>query len=204
MRSLSFVPCLSAVLVLAAANVAPAQIQLRGEVEASQVATCYYCPAVTSFVLHGSETPISSSSVNLAALVGQHVLLTGAWGGTATLPIFQITSAQVVNGDFSIHGNSSAGNTVRFITAANAGDLVANVVAMNAGALTLTNEATLLVNPSQAVVLDAGMANNGQYRSDLLIPNNPALVGVHFFGQGIVFPVAGAFFTTEPDARHVQ
>lgn len=194
-----------ATLCLGAAQPALAQIQIRGQVEAGQVSTCYYCPTVTSFVLHGSETPISSNTVNLSALVGQHVLLSGTWGGTPALPIFQVASAQVVTSDFSINGNSSIGNTVRFITNAATGDIVANVMAMNAGVMTLTSDATLLLNVNQAAVLDAGVVTTSQFRTDLAIPNVPSLIGMHFFGQGVVFPGGGgAFFTTEPDAKRVQ
>lgn len=194
-------------LFAALASVAAAQntIQIRGQVEAGQVSTCYYCPTVTNYVIHGSETPIRSSTIDFSTLLGQHVILTGTWGGTASVPVFDAVSAQVTTAQFSLNGNSSIGNTVRFIASAAVGDLVANVIAMNAGILTITPNTTLLLNVAQAAVLDAGIVTSGQFRTDLTIPNNPALVGLHFFGQAVVMPGNGAaMYATSPDAKRVQ
>lgn len=187
------------------AGAAAAQIQIRGQVEAGQVSTCYYCPTVTSFVIHGSETPIRSSSIDFSALVGQTCIFTGTWGGTAALPIFDVTAAQLTSSLFSIHGNSSLGNTVRFQTSAGTGDIALNLIGLNAGAFTLTDVATFLLNPSQSAVLGMGTSTNGTVRTDLVIPSTPALVGMHFFGQAVILPANGApFFTTEPDHKRVQ
>lgn len=182
-----------------------AQYQIRGEVEAGQVSTCYYCPTVTSYVIHGSETPITSSSVSLASYVGQHVILTGNWGTVGSLPIFDVTAVQATSSSFSINGNSSIGSTVHFTATAPSGDLVVNIISMNAGVVPLSSEATLLLNPGQLGILDAGFAANGQFETDLAIPSVPSLVGLHFFGQALILPASGApLFMSEPDAKRIH
>ena len=195
----------AAALLLASGVLAQPALHIRGQVEASQVSTCYYCPTITSFVLHGTETPIHSSTIDFNTLLGANVLLTGSWGGTPTVPVFEATAYQLISSQFSLNGNSSFGNTVRFNASAPSGDIVANLIALNAGVLTLSPDATFLLNPAQAAILDAGIATGGLFRTDFPIPNNPTLVGLHFFGQALVVPASGApMYTTEADSKRVQ
>lgn len=205
MRSL---PAQLSVTLLAAAlfvSQSRAQYQLHGEVEAGQVSTCYYCPTVTSYVIHGSETPITSTVVALDLWLGQHVVLTGDWGTIGGLPIFNVTAVQPSSSQFSINGNSSTGNTVHFTANAPTGDLVINTISLNAGVVPLSAEATLLLDPSQLGILAGGFATNGQFETDLTIPAIPSLVGLHFFGQAAILPAnGGPLTTTEPDAKRIH
>lgn len=196
---------LFATLSLAAISDARAQYELRGRVEAGQVSTCYYCPTITSYVIHASETPIRSNVIDLSLLLNQYVVLSGSWGGTAALPVFEVTGAQPTTSMFAINGNGSNGNTVRFTTHGPTGDLAVNLVALNAGVTPISASTTLLLAASQTVVLGLGPITGGTFRTDLAIPANPALVGLHLFGQALIAPANGsAFYMTEPDAKRIQ
>lgn len=182
-----------------------AQYELRGQVELNQVATCYYCPPVASYVVHGTETPLSSSTVTLANYADQHVLMTGAWTSIGGLAVFDVATIQPTSSSFTINGNSSIGNTIRWTASGSNGDLAINIASLDAGVTPLSATTTLLLAPGSAVILDFGPIQGGTLRTDFAIPSVPSLVGLHMFGQALILPTNGQpFYFTEPDRKRVQ
>ena len=73
-------------LSFAATSLLPAQtVTLRGELHDSLIGGCYYCPT-SHWVIKNSETPVTSSVVNLALFVNKQLALTGTWNATSKPP----------------------------------------------------------------------------------------------------------------------
>lgn len=187
------------------AAVAPAQFELRGQIEFNQAATCYYCPPITNWVIHGTETALTSSSVNFANYAGLEVVMTGSWTSSGGLPLFDVATIQTTSLSFQLSGNSSIGNTIRFEAFGANGDLAINLASLGAGATPLSSTTTLLLAPATTVVLGFDVISAGRVRTDFDIPSIPSLVGLHIFGQALILPASATpFFFTEPDAKRIQ
>jgi hypothetical protein len=185
----------------------PAQdVVIRGQIESGQAIGCYYCPSVTQFVIKGSETPVRSSTVSLGLFLSQNVVITGTWNHSLTSPIVDVTTIQLAPQLFTISGGSSIGSTLRFTASGTPGDLAINAAALGAGFTPIGNLSVFLLAPSASVVLGLGAVDgSGTFRSNLPIPSNPALVGLHLFGQALLVPANGnPFYATEPDVKRVQ
>ena len=197
----SFPLTLSALLLSATAQLLPAQVNVvaRGELADGQATGCYYCPGY-QYVIKFVGTQLQSSTVNLNLFINQYVELTGTWNGT----VLNVTSAQLTPETFSIGGNTSIGHTIRPTTMSTPGDLALNIAALGTTFLVPFADIALMMNPASAVILGAGITNgNGEFKSDIDLPNDPSIVGVRVFGQGIVFTPAGAIFSTNVDAKEV-
>jgi hypothetical protein len=188
-----------------AASLEAQSFVIRGQVESGQAVGCYYCPSATQFVIKGSETPIRSNSISLGTFLAQDVLITATWNGSHIAPILDVTSIQVTNQTFTISGNSSMGNTVRFTASGAAGDLAVNIASLGGSFTPIGGSAALLLDPNSAVVLGIGAVGGaGTFRTDLLIPTIPSLFGMHLFGQALIVPASGLFYMTNPDVKRVQ
>lgn len=198
---------LAATVAFAATALLPAQsIEIRGQIESGQAIGCYYCPSVTQFVIKGSETPVHSSTISLGMFLSQNVVITGTWNHSLTAPIVEVATIQLAPQLFTISGGSAIGSTLRFTASGTAGDLAINAAALGAGFTPLGNSSVFLLTPSASVVLGIGAVDaGGTFRSDLPLPGNPALIGLHLFGQAVLVPANGnPFYTTEPDVKRVQ
>lgn len=187
--------------VLAISALLPAQtVTMRGEVVDGRATGCYYCPG-SQYAIKWVGTRLDGSQVNLAPFLDQQCELTGNWNGNLTTPVVTVTSIRLLPDTFSITGNTRIGNRVRYNTAAIAGDLVANVLGFNRSFFPML-PLVFSLDPASAFVLGSGPAGgNGEFKSDLDIPNDTALVGLRIYGQGLVLPTLGVPYWTNPDTK---
>lgn len=190
--------------LLLPATLSAQTITVRGELGDGRATGCYYCPG-SRYVIKWSETQVDSSTINLALYLNQELMLTGTLGTNAGRPSIDVTAVQVVTETFSFSGQGRIGNRFRAGTQASPGDLAVNLFALNAGFVAAGGPLTLLLDPTATVVLGVGVANNnGEFKSDVDIPNVPALVGLHVFGQSLIVPQStGVPFTSNPDSKIV-
>lgn len=189
--------------------VLPAQsnsIEMRGQVEISLQGGCYYCPPISNYVIHGSETPIRSTTINLASYVGMDVKLSGTWTTSGSYPVVDVTGIQVVAPVLNISGNSRIGNTIRWIANGAPGDLAMHVLSLGASFVPLSGTTVFLLQPATMVVLGSGpIANNGSFQIDLPIPANSYLIGLHLFGQALIVPAnSTTFYFSNPETKRIQ
>lgn len=186
-------------LAAAPSLLAQTPVQIRCALADGRATGCYYCPGY-EFVIKFVGTQLQSPTVNLNLFQNQHVLLTGTWNGS----VVTVSAAQTIAESFSITGNGSIGNRFRFNTIAAPGDLAMNLAALGTAFLVPFADLAVMVNPASMVVMGLGTANgNGEFKSDLDIPNDPTLVGLRLFGQGVVAAPTGALYTTNLDAKEV-
>jgi hypothetical protein len=163
---------------------------------------CYYCPG-SQFTLKFVGIRLESATINLAQfeVSGTKVELTGNWDGT----IFHVSNAAIIPEMFSITGNSTLGSRVRWDAHGNAGDLAVNAASLGTHfMIPITNMATLL-DPATTVVLGIGMTSGtGEFRTDVNIPQNPALVGLRINGQAVFAPPSGPLYASNLDTTLVQ
>lgn len=190
----------SALLLATAALPAQSHVSLRCELADGQATGCYYCPGY-QYVIKFVGTQLLSSSVNLNLFVNSYVEIQGLWNGTSVT----VLSAQAATSDFSISGNGSIGNHFRYVTNGAPGEMAANLAALGAGFSTPIPDVALMLQPSTAVVMAIGAINGaGELRTDLDIPNDPTLVGLRLFGQGLVAQANGVLHATNVDAKEVR
>jgi hypothetical protein len=149
---------------------------------------------------------VRSTTISLGLFLSQNVVITGTWNHSLSNPIVDVATIQLAPQLFTIAGGSSIGSTLRFTASGTAGDLAVVAAALGAGFTPLGNTSVFLLAPSATVVLGIGaLDGSGTFRSNLPLPNNPAFVGLHLFGQALIAPANGApFYTTEPDVKRVQ
>ncbi len=190
---------LSALLLAASSLVAQTPVVARGEVTDGSAAGCYYCPGF-SHVIKFTGTQLASPTINLALYHDQMCEMVGTWNGT----VLEVSSIQVVSESFSIGGNSSIGHTVRLTTQATPGDFGINLAALGTTFAVPFLDLALMMDPASSLIMGGGPVNgNGEYKSDLDIPNDPSLVGLRFFGQAAIITSAGAMYTSNVDAKEV-
>ncbi|MCA8967256.1 MAG: hypothetical protein H6838_16675 [Planctomycetes bacterium] len=204
MPSLSFrvATALASFVTLAAAAPdlrAQVPVQLRCEVTDGSAAGCYYCPGfghVVKFV----GTPLVSGTINLAGYHNQYVRIQGTWNGSAVT----VNSIQVTTDSFSLSGNTSIGHRLRSNSMGNPGELALNVVALGTAFSVPFLDLAFQLDPATSVVQGLGVVNgNGEFKSDLDIPNDPSLVGLRLTGQGAILDAAGSLLTTNVDSKVV-
>lgn len=188
---------------LAASFAFPALAQNTVEVQCQladgQATGCYYCPGY-QYVIKFVGTQLQSTDVNLNLYQNSSCTLQGTWNGS----VLTVTSAVASADTFSIGGNGHLGNVFHFTTAAASGDFAANLVALGSGQTQVFGNQLFLLDPATTLVLAAGpVGGGGQLSSDLPIPNNPALVGLRVFGQGLVLKPNGAIKLSNVDAKEV-
>lgn len=189
-------------LTLAAAPVVQAQstVHVRCELADGRATGCYYCPGY-EFVIKFVGTQLDSPTINLNQFVNQYVDIIGTWNGT----VITVNQAVAATSNFSISGNGSIGNRFRFNTQSVPGDLAMNMVALSTAFVMPFADIAVMMNPASMVVMGIGTTNgNGEFKSDLDIPNDPSLVGLRLFGQGLIATQGGAVLTTNVDAKEVN
>lgn len=187
---------------LAAVAAAQTPLQVRGEINQGTGggAGCYWCTGAP-FVLKFTGTTVQSSTVNLAAFLGQKVVIDGVWTGTA----LQVNGVQATTETFSMGGNPSIGGMMRFTTKAAPGTLALNLAALGTSFLVPVGSVAVLLDPVSLVPLAAGVTNaGGDFRTEINIPNLTSLIGLRVFGQGVIAPAAGPLFASNIDAVEVQ
>jgi hypothetical protein len=195
---------LSTALLFTACTLTAQTVVVRGEIQSGRATGCYYCPSVP-WALKYSETPITSSTVNLSQFLGVPVELTGNWNGSATAPGIDVTFARVVAQSFSFAGTGRIGGSFRFTANGTPGDLAVNTGSLDRGFVVPLGTLTFLLDPSLLFVAGIGPIDaSGQFRTDVAIPNNPAFVGMHVFGQSLIVPASGPLYTTSMRADFVQ
>jgi hypothetical protein len=184
---------LGAILSVAAAASAQ-DVTFRGKVEDTNP---------TGFVVAGSNTVLTSSTVNLNAAVGAHFLVTGTWNGSVSAPSVVVTQLTPVAESFSIGGNGKLGEFIDFNALAAPGDLAVVVASLSATMFVPVDGAGVaFIDVTNMLVIGVGtVGGNGEYKASVLVPNNAALQGLDLFGQGVVFPQSGAPFATNPDFK---
>ncbi len=189
-------------LILATAPTLQAQIpvQIRCEVADGSAAGCYYCPGFQS-VIKFVGTRLQSTTVNLNLFQNQYVLLNGTWNGT----VVTVTTAQITPESFSIGGGGVIGGQFHFTTHGTANDLALNLAALGAAFSVPFADLALQLDPASTVALGFGaLDGSGEFQTNVDIPNVPSLVGLRVFGQGLILPQSGPFYTTNVDAKEVS
>ena len=209
MISVRVIPALITSAILGLGSLLTAQsnaIELRGQVEISLQGGCYYCPPITRYVIHGSETPIRSNTIDLSAFVGLYVKVDGTWSMVGAQPVIDVTSVLAVAPALNIAGNARIGNTLRWSTAGAPGELAVQVLSFGASFVPVVGTAVLLLDPSSILIVGAGSIDpSGSFRTDLPIPNSTLLIGRHIFGQSLIAPGGSApFYFSNPETKRIQ
>ncbi|MCU0867164.1 MAG: hypothetical protein MUC36_25565 [Planctomycetes bacterium] len=174
-------------------------VTLRGRVTDGSAAGCYYCTGF-AHVFKYTGTRLQSSTINLNPFMNQDITVTGTWNGTYV----NVTSAQLVPESFSLSGSGTIGESFDLNTNGTPGNLAINLVAFGAGLVIPFADLGLQLNPASAVVHGYGLIDGGgEFTSELSVPNVPSLIGLRVFGQGVVLPASGTFYSTNPDAKEV-
>jgi hypothetical protein len=202
--SLSLSMRLVSTLLAAAALTAQQQVELRGELVDGRATGCYYCPNV-GFAIKFSETPVHSTTINLTPFLQQQVQMIANWNGSLSAPDFDVTAITIVTETFSDNGGAQISQNFRFTTHAGAGDLAFNAVAFGHGLVVPFGSLAILLDPNNAVLLGIGVTDgSGEFRTTVQLPNDPALVGLRVFSQGVVAPVNGnPLYGTNPRASFI-
>jgi hypothetical protein len=174
---------------------------VRGELADGRATGCYYCPGY-QYVIKWVGTRIESSTVNLAAFLGQQVEFTGDWDGT----IFHVTAAQVVPTSFDLIGNGSIGNRYRCNAQGAPGEVALNAISLGTMFTIPLPTVAALLHPATTVVMGIGtVSTNGEFKSDVDIPDNPALIGLRINGQAFfASTAAGPFRSSNLDSKVVN
>ncbi len=182
-----------ALLVLAPLSSA-ADVQFSGKVENGE-GVCYYCPGF-DFVLDFTHTSLTSSTIPLAPFVGQYVTGTGHWNGSTTAPKIEVTAIQATPQSFSIGGNATIGNRIKFTTFGTPGDTAIVLVAGADSFAPVPGFGVLFLSTTPVVVLGQGtIGGQGDVEIRVDLPADPALVGLKVFGQAARVGAAGHSLT---------
>ncbi|MEZ6036086.1 MAG: hypothetical protein R3F29_01310 [Planctomycetota bacterium] len=178
---------------------AQAPVTVRCTPTDGSAAGCYYCPGYET-VIKWNGTQMHSSTVNLVAFHDLDVVVQGTWNGT----IIEVTSIQTVFESFSISGNGHIGNRFVYNTVAAPGALAINLAALGAAFLVPIEDLALQLDPASLVLLGGGPVDGGgEFSTDLDIPDNPSLIGVRVYGQGVVLDASAGTYTTNVDTKVV-
>jgi hypothetical protein len=197
-----FLPATAALAMTAALATAQVPVVVRGEINNGNGggSGCFWCTGAP-FVLKFAGTTVQSSAVNLATFLGQDVVINGTWNGT----VLNATSVQLTVDTFSMGGNPSIGQNIRFTSQAPMGTLALNLGALGTQCNVPFADLGMLLAPSSVVALGAGLTNNGnQFRTEFPVPNVPSLIGLRVFGQGVLAPAGSPLIATKLDYVEIQ
>jgi hypothetical protein len=180
-------------------------VRLRGEVVNGRATGCYYCPGY-EFALKWTETSIASRVVSIGAFLHQQVEVEGVWDPTTNPPHLEVSAIRAVAETFSIDGTERIGDRMRFTCTGTPGELAANFLGFDAGFFPIGGTLAMTLDPTTLIYLGAGQMNgNGEFKTNVNLPNDPLLVGIRFIGQGLMTANGGTdIFSTNPDSKTVQ
>jgi hypothetical protein len=186
---------------LIAATADAQDVTFRGKIEDGED-ICYYCPGF-GYIVNGSKTTLSSSTLNLELYVGSHVIGTGTWNGSSSAPNIHVTSLVVTPETFSIAGGGDLGDFISFNAYGSPGDLAVVAGALSGASFVPIGTAGVsFLDLSTVRILGIGTIDGGgEYSSEFFVPDMPAFQGLTVFGQGVVFPQVGEPFVTSPDFK---
>lgn len=196
---------LSVALATALPLTAQQTLTIRGELDEGRSTGCYYCPNVP-YTVKFSETPVRSTTVNLAAYhaASQQLILTGIWDTSTNPPGLNVTSVAVVTESLSFPTNARVGVNERFDVYGPAAAASATLIGFGSGFTPLLGSA-LLLNPALLVMIDNGPLDaTGRRRFDLPVPDNAALAGLNFWSQSLIVPSTGLPFFSNPGRTTVR
>lgn len=157
------------------------------------------------FLVECTNVDLQSSTINLNALVGSQTVITGAWNGSSTSPLVQVTEIGIVTETFEIGGSSKIGeNAIFSITGS-----PTSVFAMYSSAGTFfqpfRNAGAVMLDPGTLHQVAFGViGSEGNFQVKVPIPNNPDLIGITVYGQGVKSPGVGSYFLTNADCMTVE
>jgi hypothetical protein len=188
-------------IALVASQAHAQEVVFRGKIEDGEN-LCYYCPGF-GFIVNGSKTTLSSSAYNLNAYIGEHVVGTGIWNGSASAPNIHVTDLVVTPETFTIGGGGDLGDTIDFTAYGAPGDVAVVAGALGAASFVPIDAAGVsFLDLASLRILGLGTVDgSGEYSAEVFIPDLPAFQGLTVFGQGIVFPLGGDPFVTSPDFK---
>jgi hypothetical protein len=185
-------------LVATSGLTAQATLTLRGELGDGKSTGCYYCPNVP-FTIKFSETPVRSTVLDLNLYLDMELALTGTWNPTTNPPGLDVTAVQVVPQVLSVSGTGRIGDGLRYSIAGTPGGVALTCIAAGHGFIQLFDTTAMLLDPTSLVLLDASVLDNkGDFRFDVPIPNDPALIGLLVFSQSLIVPVSGPMYSSNP------
>lgn len=188
----------SVLLALLLSPAALAQsVRFRGQVEDVS-------GTANQFVVDCTNVRLTSSALNLNALVGQQVVIEGTWNGDFANPSVAVSAATPTNEDFQIGGNAKIGQSARLEVVGTPGESVSVFGAPSSGFFPLPLAGAVLIDPATAEFLGGGtIPGAGLLQIDSPIPNEPALVGLVYHAQAIVFSAGGVRMTTN-DCKQIS
>ncbi|HET6204650.1 MAG TPA: hypothetical protein VFI25_17795 [Planctomycetota bacterium] len=196
MKGVRFGSCFLA--LLGTGQLASAQaVSLRGKVED--------LPGMPNqFVVHGTNTHLTSPTIDLNLFVGQQVLLDGNWNGSATSPSVAVQTIAIAPRTFEIGGNGTIGGEIRFTAFGNAGETALLSIALQPTFLPIGGYGAVFIDLASLIVLGGGPINAiGEFEIAIPIPNDTVFVGLDVFAQGAIFAPSTLLLITNPDWKEI-
>lgn len=189
---------LSVAAALALAATSSAQmVTFLGQVEDVQ-------GTANQFFVDCTDISISSATVNLNALIGQQVELTGMWNGSVANPAVAVTAAPIVPESFGVGGSADLGGELNFDVSATPGQPAILFASANSAFIPFGND-VLQIDIANAIVVGSGIIpGNGNLQVSVPVPNQPSLVGRTVFGQGAWLDTLGAIRLTNSDCKEIK
>lgn len=154
----------------------------------------------SQFVVDCTNVQLTSSSINLSGLVGQQVEIDGTWNGSFSSPSVEVTATTPVTDDFEIGGSTKIGEMAQVEVLSDPGDNVNVYGSLDPGFFPLPLTGAVLIDPSTAELIASGTVTvGGVLQLDSMIPNEPALVGLSYYGQAVVLELGGGVHMTTND-----
>lgn len=196
MNTNGILPALGALLLLAAPSLAQ-QVTFQGKVEDVQGTT-------NQFVLDCTNTSLSSPTIDLNPFVGVTVEITGDWNGSAANPAVVVSSIQAVPETFEIGGGAKIGEFSQLGFVGNPGELALGVLSRAPAFVPYPRaNGVILVDVNRKFLQRVRVVGaTGIVQEPFFIPNDPALVGFEFFGQGAL--LGNGVRMTNPDCKTID
>ena len=150
-------------------------------------------------MIKNSETPVTSSVVNLALFVNKQLALTGTWNATSKPPALNVTSVIEVLESMSATGSASLGGRLRFTTDGAPNDVTAQAIALKPGFFPILGTAMTLDYATLLVIGAGTLDGSGEFKTEVPIPNSASLVGLHLLSEALIVPANNsAIYSTNP------
>jgi hypothetical protein len=190
-------PSIASLALLALAPQALAQdFTFRGKVEDVQ-------GTQNQFFVDCTDVALSSGAVNLNLFVGQSVEISGFWNGSTTQPAIDATSVTAVTETFEIGGGAKIGQTSSLGFTGAPGTQALGFLSGNPGFTPFGDQLIFLDQGNLLLQTGGTIGGAGILEIPFQIPNNPALIGFEFFGQGALIQ-DGSVLLTNPDCKTID